>query len=130
MLSAARHAQGAVDDAALRRGAVGSATTAAAPAGAPDARERWANSGAAVAGLVGRDAPEDLELAMLDRRAALLREELAQLGGGQDAALSEIADEVDRSVAWAEEHLYRDLIASHPKGGGADHAAARVCVLC
>ena len=112
MRSVAAGAQNAVDDAALRR----------------DARERWGKSERAVADLVGGGGSEDLELAMLDRRAALLREELAQLGGGQEAALSEIAGEVDRSVAWVEEHLYRDLIASHPKGG--DHAAARVCVLC
>ena len=75
----------------------------------------------------------DVELAMLERKAALLREELEQLSSGQAAALTATTHEIDRSVAWVEEHLYRDAVASasHRKvRHHGDPAGARVCVVC
>jgi hypothetical protein len=128
----ARSAREAADHAQLRRSVVGAgATSAARPHEGPGARERWERSTAAITELTGGGGAADLELAMLERKAALLREELEQLSGGQDAALSATADEIGRSVAWVDEHLYRDVIASASRESRrADHAGARVCAVC
>eukprot|EP01043_Picozoa_sp_COSAG02_P051358 COSAG02_NODE_5395_length_4365_cov_3.141819_5_plen_114_part_00 len=104
LISVTTAARDAANDAALRRSVVGGGRgTASRPAGT--AQERWERSGQTVAALVD-SAAEDVELAMLERKAALLREELEQLNSGQNAALTATAQEVDRSVAWVEEHLY------------------------
>ena len=131
LVSIAAAARDAANDAALRRSVVGGGrATAGQPAGT--AQERWQHSGQTVAALVD-SAAEDVELAMLERKAALLREELEQLSSGQDAALAATAQEVDRSVAWVEEHLYRDVVASasHQKvSRRGEPTGARVCTVC
>ena len=125
-----RNARVAADDAVLRRSVVGSGHAAASSPGTRTAQERWQQSGQTVADLA-TSAAGDVELAMLERRAALLREELEQLSGGQEAALSATAEEVDRNVAWVEEHLYRDVIASTSRENVRRKAdRARVCAVC
>lgn len=131
LISIARAARDAADDAALRRSVVGGGR-AATPSQRDASQERWQRSGRAVAALVD-SAAGDLELAMLERKAALLRAELEELSSGQAAALSATAQEVDRSVAWVEEHLYRDVVASASRQKvrrQEDPAGARVCAVC
>jgi hypothetical protein len=131
LLSVAAAARDAADDAALRQSVVGGGR-ATARRSAGTEQKRWQHSGQTVAALVD-SAAGDVELAMLERKAALLREELEQLSSGQAAALTATIQEIDRSVTWVEEHLYRDVVASASRQtvrrqGGP--AGARVCAVC
>jgi len=135
LASVARKARDAADDAALRRSVVGGGSACGTAASMPaktTAQTRWQQSGQTVAELVD-SAAGDLELAMLERKVALLRAEVEQLTGGQATALAATAAEVDRTVEWVEEYLYRDVIASASRRKVRRHkdpTSARVCAVC
>ena len=150
MLAVAKQSEKARAAAQQRQRVVGGATSAAASSG-PTGAQRWRQASSVVD--IVSEQPEDLEVAMLDKRIADLRRELDQLSEDQTATVTFVSAEIDRSLqhvayvpapsppthtepaiggasltpAARSDHLDHDLIASD--AGPGSSGGARVCTL-
>ena len=124
MLAVAKQSEKARAAAQQRQRVVGGATSAAAASG-PTGAQRWRQASSVVD--IVSEQPEDLEVAMLDKRIADLRRELDQLSEDQTATVTFVSAEIDRSLQHVADHLDHDLIASD--AGPGSSGGARVCTL-
>ena len=95
MLAVAKQSEKARAAAQQRQRVVGGATSAAASSG-PTGAQRWRQASSVVD--IVSEQPEDLEVAMLDKRIADLRRELDQLSEDQTATVTFVSAEIDRSL--------------------------------
>ena len=95
MLAVAKQSEKARAAAQQRQRVVGGATSAAAASG-PTGAQRWRQASSVVD--IVSEQPEDLEVAMLDKRIADLRRELDQLSEDQTATVTFVSAEIDRSL--------------------------------